>query len=91
MTAVDKYPNITLPKSILVDIFDRLTFLEVREQGRIDQNIMDFADKLAETKENKIIEEPVKRKRGRPRVHPPKDANAPRRPVGRPRKFKMNL
>jgi len=35
--------------------------------------------------------EPVKRKRGRPRVHPPKDANAPRRPVGRPRKFKMNL
>ena len=52
---------------------------------------MDFADKLSETKENKVIEEPVKRRRGRPRVHPPKDPNAPRRPVGRPRKFKMNL
>ena len=37
---------------------------------------------------NEVIEEPVKRGRGRPRVHPVKDPTAPRRPVGRPRKFK---
>jgi hypothetical protein len=42
---------------------------------------------ITETNE-KVIEEPViKRGRGRPRVHPMKDPNAPRRPVGRPRKF----
>jgi len=39
----------------------------------------------------KVIEEPIKRGRGRPRVHPMKDPNAPRRPVGRPKKYKMNL
>jgi hypothetical protein len=37
---------------------------------------------------NEVIEEPVKRGRGRPRVHPMKDPNAPKRKVGRPRKFK---
>jgi hypothetical protein len=37
----------------------------------------------------KVIEEPIiKRGRGRPRVHPVKDPNAPKRPRGRPRKFK---
>jgi hypothetical protein len=37
---------------------------------------------------NEVIEEPViKRGRGRPRVHPMKDPNAPKRKVGRPRKF----
>lgn len=30
-------------------------------------------------------EQPVKRGRGRPRIHPPKDPNAPKRPRGRPR------
>jgi hypothetical protein len=35
---------------------------------------------------NEVIEEPVKRGRGRPRVHPVKDPNAPKRPRGRPRK-----
>ncbi len=36
----------------------------------------------------KVIEEPIiKRGRGRPRVHPVKDPNAPKRKVGRPRKF----
>jgi len=45
-----------------------------------------------ETKENKVIEETViKRGRGRPRLHPVKDPNAPRRPVGRPKKVKINL
>ena len=39
---------------------------------------------------DKVIEEP-KRSRGRPRIHPMKDPNAPRRPVGRPKKYKMNL
>ncbi len=37
---------------------------------------------------NEVIEEPVKKRRGRPRVHPVKDPNAPKRKVGRPRKFK---
>ncbi len=41
---------------------------------------------ITETNE-KVIEEPVKRKVGRPRVHPVKDPNAPKRKVGRPRKF----
>ncbi len=37
---------------------------------------------------NEVIEEPIiKRGRGRPRVHPMKDPNAPKRKVGRPRKF----
>ena len=35
---------------------------------------------------NEVIEEPIKRGRGRPRVHPVKDPNAPKRPRGRPRK-----
>lgn len=39
----------------------------------------------------KVFEEPIKRGRGRPRIHPMKDPNAPRRPVGRPKKYKMNL
>ncbi len=42
---------------------------------------------ITETNE-KVIEEPIiKRGRGRPRVHPMKDPNAPKRKVGRPRKF----
>jgi len=45
---------------------------------------------IIETNE-KVIEEPVKRCRGRPRVHPVKDPNAPKRKVGRPRKIKINL
>ena len=46
---------------------------------------------ITETNE-KVIEEPViKRGRGRPRVHPVKDPTLPRRPVGRPRKIKINL
>jgi len=40
----------------------------------------------------KVFEEPIiKRSRGRPRIHPMKDPDAPRRPVGRPKKYKMNL
>jgi hypothetical protein len=39
----------------------------------------------------KVIEEPVKRSRGRPRIHEPKNPDAPRRPVGRPKKVKINL
>ena len=39
----------------------------------------------------KVIEELVKRSRGRPRIHEPKNPDAPRRPVGRPRKIKLNL
>ena len=34
---------------------------------------------------NEVIE-PIKRGRGRPRIHPVKDPDAPRRPLGRPRK-----
>ena len=45
---------------------------------------------IVETNE-KVIEQPVKRGRGRPRLHPVKDPNAPKRKVGRPRKIKMNL
>ncbi len=41
---------------------------------------------VTETNE-KVIEESVKKPRGRPRVHPVKDPNAPKRKVGRPRKF----
>ena len=40
---------------------------------------------------NDVLEEPVKKRRGRPRIHEPKDPNAPKRKVGRPKKFKMNL
>jgi hypothetical protein len=40
---------------------------------------------------NDVLEEPVKKRRGRPRIHEPKNPDAPRRPVGRPRKIKMNL
>jgi hypothetical protein len=43
------------------------------------------------TETNEVIEEPVKRGRGRPRVHPVKDPTAPKRKVGRPRKIKINL
>ena len=45
---------------------------------------------IIETNE-KVIEEPVKRGRGRPRVKPLPDPDAPKRKVGRPRKFKINL
>ena len=45
--------------------------------------------KINET--NEVIEEPVKRSRGRPRVHPMKDPNEPKRKVGRPRKIRLNL
>jgi len=45
---------------------------------------------IVETNE-KVIEEPVKKRRGRPRLHPVKDPTAPRRPVGRPKKIKINL
>ena len=45
---------------------------------------------IVETNE-KVIEQPVKRGRGRPRLHPVKDPTAPRRPVGRPKKIKINL
>jgi len=46
---------------------------------------------ITETNE-KVIEEPViKRSRGRPRVHPVKDPNAPKRKVGRPKKIRLNL
>lgn len=41
---------------------------------------------ITETNE-KVIEEPVKKRRGRPRVHPLPDPNIPKRPRGRPRKF----
>lgn len=34
----------------------------------------------------KVFEEPVKRGRGRPRIKPLPDPNAPKRKVGRPRK-----
>lgn len=37
---------------------------------------------------NEVIEEPIKRGRGRPRVHPVKDPDAPRRPRGRPKKLR---
>jgi len=45
---------------------------------------------IVETNE-KVIEQPVKRGRGRPRVKPLPDPDAPKRKVGRPRKFKINL
>ncbi len=37
---------------------------------------------------NEVIEEPIKRGRGRPRIHPVKDPDAPRRPVGRPKNLR---
>ena len=40
---------------------------------------------------NEKVIEPVKRSRGRPRLHPVKDPSVPRRPVGRPKKVKINL
>ena len=42
--------------------------------------------------QNKVIEETViKKRRGRPRLKPLPDPTAPRRPVGRPKKVKINL
>ena len=42
--------------------------------------------------QNKVIEETViKKRRGRPRLKPLPDPTAPRRPVGRPKKIKINL
>lgn len=48
-------------------------------------NLIMNEKKINETNE-KVIEEPVKRSRGRPRIHPVKDPDAPKRPRGRPRK-----
>ena len=45
---------------------------------------------ITETNE-KVIEEPVKKRRGRPRLHPVKDPTLPKRPRGRPKKVKINL
>jgi hypothetical protein len=54
-------------------------------------NLILHEKKINET-QNKVIEEPViKRGRGRPRVKPLPDPNAPKRKVGRPKKFKFNL
>ena len=54
-------------------------------------NLILHEKKINET-QNKVIEETViKRGRGRPRIHPVKDPEAPRRPRGRPKKFKINL
>jgi len=47
-------------------------------------NLILHEKKINET--NEVIEEPIKRGRGRPRIHPVKDPDAPRRPRGRPRK-----
>jgi len=47
-------------------------------------NLILHEKKIIET--NEVIEEPIKRGRGRPRIHPVKDPDAPRRPRGRPRK-----
>jgi len=50
-------------------------------------NLILHEKKINETTENKVIEEPViKRKVGRPRIHPVKDPDAPKRGRGRPRK-----
>lgn len=46
---------------------------------------------IIETNEKVIEETVIKRCRGRPRLHPVKDPTAPRRPVGRPKKIKINL
>lgn len=46
---------------------------------------------IIETNEKVIEETVIKRGRGRPRLHPVKDPTAPRRPVGRPKKIKINL
>jgi hypothetical protein len=47
-------------------------------------NLILHEKKINET--NEVIEEPIKRGRGRPRLHPVKDPDAPKRPRGRPRK-----
>jgi len=47
-------------------------------------NLILHEKKINET--NEVIEEPIKRGRGRPRIHPVKDPDAPKRPRGRPRK-----
>jgi|TARA_R110000824_G_scaffold72301_2_gene184495 hypothetical protein len=49
---------------------------------------------LAQKKDNEtneVLEEPIKRGRGRPRIHPVIEHDAPRRPRGRPRKIRYNL
>mgnify|MGYP003667664096 FL=1 len=48
---------------------------------------------LAQKKDNETNEvlEPIKRGRGRPRIHPVIEHDAPRRPRGRPRKIRYNL
>ena len=53
-------------------------------------NLILHEKKINET--NEVIEEPViKRKVGRPRIHPVKDPTAPKRSRGRPKKYKINL
>ena len=49
---------------------------------------------LAQKKDNEtneIIDEPIKKRRGRPRVNPLPDPDTPKRPRGRPRKIRYNL
>ena len=49
---------------------------------------------LAQKKDNEtneVLEEPIKKRRGRPRIHPVIEHDAPRRPRGRPRKIRYNL
>ena len=40
---------------------------------------------------NEVLEEPIKKRRGRPRVNPLPDPDIPKRPRGRPKKFKCLL
>ena len=49
---------------------------------------------LAQKKDNEtneVLEEPIKRKVGRPRVNPLPDPDIPKRPRGRPRKIRCLL
>jgi hypothetical protein len=48
---------------------------------------------LAQKKDNETNEvlEPIKKRRGRPRVNPLPDPDIPKRPRGRPRKIRYNL
>ncbi len=49
-------------------------------------NLILHEKKINETTENKVIEEPIKRGRGRQRIQTVKDPDAPKRGRGRPRK-----
>ena len=48
--------------------------------------ILEHLGKEIETK-NEFVE---RKRRGRPRLHPPRDPNEPRRPRGRPRKTNIS-